>query len=78
LTTWEKTVKTTTKTAGERDRLMRVSEVLAELGGVSRYTFYRWRRLRVAPPCMKLRNGDLLIRRGDFLDWLETLRSDAA
>ncbi|QUQ70432.1 helix-turn-helix transcriptional regulator [Kutzneria sp. CA-103260] len=66
------------KLSETRDELMTVLEVLSALGGVSRYTFYRWRRTGVGPPCLKLPNGDLRIRRGDFADWLETLRSDAA
>ncbi|WP_137815981.1 helix-turn-helix transcriptional regulator [Gandjariella thermophila] len=58
---------------------MTVREVLDELGGtVSRDTFYRWRQLGVAPPAFRLPNGELRIRRGDFLNWLDGLRSDAA
>jgi hypothetical protein len=66
------------KLSEARDELMTVPEVLSALGNVSRYTFYRWRRTGVGPPCLKLPNGDLRVRRGDFMDWLETLRSDAA
>ena len=32
-----------------RDELMTVAEMCAELGGVSRRTFYRWRELGVGP-----------------------------
>jgi predicted DNA-binding transcriptional regulator AlpA len=58
--------------------LMSVPQVLAELGGVSRRTFYRWRERGVAPPCLILPNGELRFRRGDFRDWLDGLRDGAA
>jgi len=57
--------------------LMTVREVLAELNGVSRHTFYRWRQLDVAPPAIRLPNGELRIRRRDFLRWLDDLASAA-
>ena len=53
-----------------RDELMTVPEILAELGGVSRRTFYRWRELGMAPRAFKLPNGELRIWRSDFLTWL--------
>jgi predicted DNA-binding transcriptional regulator AlpA len=43
--------------------LLTVRQVLEELGGVSRRTFYRWRELRMAPRCIRLPNGELRIRR---------------
>lgn len=58
--------------------LMTVPQVLAELGGVSRRTFYRWRELGLAPACIKLPNGELRIRGDDFREWLEALSEDAA
>lgn len=61
-----------------RDELLPVLQVLAELGGVSRDTFYEWREKRKAPPCFRLPNGQLRVRRGDLLDWLESLRDEAA
>ncbi|MDQ3275438.1 MAG: helix-turn-helix domain-containing protein [Actinomycetota bacterium] len=61
-----------------RDELLTVRQVLAELGDVSRDTFYEWREKRTAPPCFRLPNGHLRIRRGDLLDWLENLRDEAA
>jgi len=60
------------------DRLMTVAEMCAELGGVARRTFYRWRELGVAPECLKLPNGELRAWRRDFLAWLNHLRDDAA
>ncbi|MGW5266911.1 helix-turn-helix transcriptional regulator [Microbispora sp. NPDC004025] len=59
------------------DRLLTVPEVLAELGGVSRRTFYRWRELGHAPKCVKLPNGELRIWRSDLAAWLESLRGAA-
>ncbi|MCO5967928.1 helix-turn-helix transcriptional regulator [Actinoallomurus soli] len=60
-----------------RDELMTVPEVLAELGGVSRRTFYRWRELGNAPAGLKLPNGEIRIWRSEFASWLETLREAA-
>jgi predicted DNA-binding transcriptional regulator AlpA len=51
-----------------------VRQVLELLGGVSRDTFYEWREKGTAPPCFRLPNGHLRVRRGDLLDWLENLR----
>ncbi|MFW5415471.1 helix-turn-helix domain-containing protein [Nocardiopsis sp. CNT-189] len=62
----------------KNDRLMTVPEVLEELGGVSRRTFYRWRELGNAPDSIKLPNGELRIWRSDFTLWLEALREDVA
>jgi predicted DNA-binding transcriptional regulator AlpA len=58
--------------------LMTVPQVLAELGGVSRRTFYRWRELGLAPACIKLPNGELRIRRDEFREWLDGLGEDTA
>jgi predicted DNA-binding transcriptional regulator AlpA len=60
-----------------RDELMTVPDVLAELGGVSRRTFYRWRELGNAPAGIKLPNGEIRIWRSEFAAWLETLREAA-
>lgn len=61
----------------QQAELMTVREVLAELKGVSRDTFYRWRQLRVAPPAIRLPNGELRIRRCDLDQWLDELRDTA-
>jgi excisionase family DNA binding protein len=53
-----------------------VKDICAELG-VARSTFYDWRAARKAPPCIKLPNGDLRIRRADFDRWLESLEQSA-
>jgi predicted DNA-binding transcriptional regulator AlpA len=60
-----------------RDELMPLRQVLDELGGVSRRTFYRWRELGRAPVCVKLPNGDLYVWRSDLTAWLESLREAA-
>ncbi|WP_436788580.1 helix-turn-helix transcriptional regulator [Yinghuangia sp. YIM S10712] len=65
------------KTAA-RVELMTVPEVLAELGDISRRTFYRWRELGLAPQCLKLPNGELRVRRDDFMAWLDDRMEDAA
>jgi hypothetical protein len=57
---------------------MTVAEMCAELGGVARRTFYRWRELGVGPECLKIPNGELRAWRSDFLAWLDHLRDDAA
>jgi predicted DNA-binding transcriptional regulator AlpA len=56
--------------------LLTVREVLYELGGISRRTFYRWRELRLAPPCIRL--GELRVRRDVLNDWLEERAEGAA
>jgi predicted DNA-binding transcriptional regulator AlpA len=55
-----------------------VPQVLEELGGVSRRTFYRWRELGNAPKAYKLPNGELRFRRRDFERWLDGLQEPAA
>jgi predicted DNA-binding transcriptional regulator AlpA len=60
------------------DELMTVREVLEELRGVSRRTFYRWRELGIAPACIRLPNGELRIFRRDLQAWLEQHRETAA
>ncbi|WP_307848581.1 helix-turn-helix transcriptional regulator [Microbispora oryzae] len=59
------------------DQLLTVPEVLAELGGVSRRTFYRWRELGHAPKCVKLPNGEIRVWRSDLAVWLDSLREAA-
>jgi len=53
-----------------------VAQVCAELG-VARSTFYDWRAAKKAPPCMKLPNGDIRVRRVDFHTWLASLQESA-
>lgn len=60
-----------------KDELLSVPEVLAELGGVSRRTFYRWRELGKAPKGLRLPNGELRIYRSELDAWLDTLREAA-
>ena len=45
--------------ASQRDELMTVEQILAELCGVSERTFYRWRELGRAPKGMRLPNREL-------------------
>jgi len=61
-----------------RVELMTVPEVLEELGGLSRRTFYRWRELGLAPACHKLPNGELRVSRAAFVEWLEARAEEAA
>ncbi|MFE4753248.1 helix-turn-helix transcriptional regulator [Streptomyces mirabilis] len=51
--------------------LLTVRQVLDELGGISRRTFYRWRELRIAPAGIRLPNGELRVRCDVLNDWLE-------
>jgi predicted DNA-binding transcriptional regulator AlpA len=60
-----------------RDELMTVRQVLDELGGVSRRTFYRWRELGYGPATFKLPNGELRVWRSDFNTWLRQLEEAA-
>ena len=61
--------------AAQRGHLT-VAEVCAELG-VARSTFDDWRAAKKAPPCFRLPNGDLRIRRAEFDRWLESLQESA-
>ncbi|MFI6325501.1 helix-turn-helix transcriptional regulator [Nonomuraea sp. NPDC050556] len=54
-----------------RDELLTVAQVLDELGGVSRRTFYRWRELGRAPVCIQLPNHELRVWRSDLTNWLD-------
>ncbi|MFJ2568536.1 MULTISPECIES: helix-turn-helix transcriptional regulator [unclassified Streptomyces] len=58
--------------------LLTVRQVLDELGGISRRTFYRWRELRLAPSCIRLPNGELRVRRDVLNEWLEERAEGAA
>jgi predicted DNA-binding transcriptional regulator AlpA len=60
-----------------RDELMTVRQVLDELGGVSRRTFYRWREPGYGPAAFKLPNGELRVWRSDFNTWLRQLEEAA-
>jgi predicted DNA-binding transcriptional regulator AlpA len=64
------------KTAGS-GRHLTVEQVCEDLE-IARSTFYDWRAKRKAPPCVKLPNGELRIRRVDYERWLETLDEVAA
>lgn len=64
-----------TQQRGKREHLT-VREICDELG-VARSTFYDWRAARKAPPCIKLPNGDLRVRRDVFEKWLESLEPPA-
>lgn len=57
-------------------RLLTVAALLAELD-VPRSTFYKWRRLGIAPRCIKLPNGEVRVRRADLDAWLRE-REDLA
>lgn len=50
-------------------KLLSVAVVLEELD-VPRSTFYKWRRLGIAPRCIKLPNGEVRVRRADLDAWL--------
>ncbi|MFC4030888.1 helix-turn-helix transcriptional regulator [Streptomyces polygonati] len=58
--------------------LLTVREVLDELGGISRRTFYRWRELGLAPDCIRLPNGELRVRRAVLNAWLDERAEGAA
>lgn len=67
----------TDKVRRTSSRHMTIMDVCEELG-ISRSTFYDWRKKRTAPPCLRLPNGDLRVRRTDFDDWLSSLCDGAA
>ncbi len=59
------------------DELLTVTQVLKELGGVSRRTFYRWRQLGKAPVCIQLPNLELRVWRSELNAWIESRREAA-
>jgi predicted DNA-binding transcriptional regulator AlpA len=63
--------------AGVRPRRhMTIADVCDELD-ITRSTFYDWRAKRKAPPCFKLPNGEIRIRRTAFETWLAGLEEAA-
>lgn len=48
-----------------------VAELCTELR-IARSTFYDWRAKKTAPPCIKLPNGELRVRRSDLDAWLDS------
>ena len=54
-----------------------IADVCEELG-IARSTFYDWRAKGRAPRCIKLPNGDLRIRRGEFERWLHEHEDESA
>lgn len=56
--------------SARHDELLTVAQILDELGGVSRRTFFRWREIGTAPRCLKLPNGELRVWRSDLSTWL--------
>ena len=63
--------------AKKTDRWITVPEILDELG-ISRRTWQRWRVRGVTPPCTKLPNRKIKIRRADYEKWLADLEERAA
>lgn len=55
------------------DELLSIPEVLAELKGVPRSTFYRWRATGRGPKSTRLPNGQIRIRRSDLQTWFDGL-----
>ena len=48
-----------------RDELLMLDQVLDEMH-VSRATFYRWRKARKGPRCVRLPNGGIRVRRSEL------------
>jgi predicted DNA-binding transcriptional regulator AlpA len=72
------TTATPRKRAGTRSgRHLTIADVCEELD-ITRSTFYDWRAKRKAPPCFKLPNGEIRIRRAAFEAWLAGLEEEAA
>lgn len=55
-------------------KMLTVEEILEDLGGpdgpLSRRTWQEWRAKGIAPKCIKLPNGKLRVRRGEYERWL--------
>lgn len=54
-----------------------VDEICADLGGISRRTFYEWRAKGRAPECIKLPNGELRVIVSEYQRWLDALKEAA-
>ncbi|WP_116952481.1 helix-turn-helix transcriptional regulator [Jiangella endophytica] len=52
-------------------RHLSIADICTELN-IARSTFYDWRAKKTAPPCIKLPNGELRVRRRDFDAWLDS------
>ena len=63
--------------ASTEDELLSVEQITQELK-ISRRTFYRWRELHIAPPSLRLPNGEIRIFRSALTRWLEHLGEQAA
>jgi predicted DNA-binding transcriptional regulator AlpA len=61
---------------GRTSDKLTVAEICDDLA-ISRRTFYEWRAKGKAPRCIPLPNGELRIRRAEYLRWLAS-REDAA
>jgi len=53
------------------NRHLTIADVCEDLG-ITRSTFYDWRAKRTAPPCFKLPNGEIRMRRIDYESWLDS------
>ena len=60
-----------------KDELLSVDQITQELK-ISRRTFYRWRELHIAPPSLRLPNGEIRVFRSALTDWLEHLGEQVA
>ncbi|MEO3750159.1 helix-turn-helix domain-containing protein [Streptomyces sp. B6B3] len=57
------------------DEWLSTRQVLRELGGVPRSTFYRWRATGRGPKYKRLPNGQIRVRRADLKQWMDELGS---
>jgi predicted DNA-binding transcriptional regulator AlpA len=60
-----------------KDELLSVDQITHELK-ISRRTFYRWRELHIAPPSLRLPNGEIRVFRSALAEWLEHLGEQVA
>jgi hypothetical protein len=49
-------------------------EEFCEVWQISKNTFYHWRKVKTAPVCTRLPNGELRISRKDHESWAAGLR----
>lgn len=65
------------RTPARRDPVARADKLtiadICEDLDISRSTFYDWRQKGRAPKCMRLPNGNLLVRRAEYDRWLASL-----
>ncbi len=65
------------RTVVQLDHKLTVDEICADLGDISRRTFYEWRMKGTGPECIKLPNGELRVEVSEYKRWLDARKKAA-